>query len=97
LPATLQNLEITYPKATVYDCLAQLPYWRDNLPILNKIALNCASDFGNFYEIFAFDSYDHPVWTALRHIGVVMVLQYREKDSEEAWDKYDLKALDLVA
>lgn len=97
LPSTLQHLGITYPKITIYDWLALLTACRRGLAVLNMINLHCAGSSRDGYNIFAFESYPHPVSAALRSVGVTMALHYRWEDWEEAWDEYDLKALNLVA
>jgi hypothetical protein len=95
LPATLTWLHIDHPRIEVYDWLARIPHFRDELPVLVKVILQCSQEYGDSYEVFAYISYPHPVLAALKSIDVTLRVDNHD-EWDDAWLEYNLKALDCL-
>jgi hypothetical protein len=66
------------------------------LPKLSRIQVACSNEVGDSYKLFKFIEHDHPVWVALRSIGVQLEIFYQYGWNAD-WDDYDLEALGLDA
>jgi hypothetical protein len=96
-PQSLANLAIHSPHIELFDWLAPLLYYRDELPELYSIDIKCSDTDGDDYEVFAFTSYPHPALAALISIDVQRHISYPFNGWKTEWDDYKLQAMDLTA
>jgi hypothetical protein len=94
LPSTLVRLFISFPRIEVLDWIAQLQFYRDELPALSVVSLSCGSVQGDSYEVFAFISHPHPARTILASLEITLVISNTYDDDDPVWDDYDLALFD---
>jgi len=84
LPTTLKSLTLFFPRIEIYDWLARIPHFRNELPVLTKVEVDCLGEYGDSYEILAYVSYPHPVLAAMKSIGVELYVSYTYEDWNDA-------------
>jgi hypothetical protein len=75
LPPTIEHLRITSLQLALLDCLADIPYYRGDLPLLIGINVYCTHWVDESYETMYFLSYPHRVLAALCSINVDFVVE----------------------
>jgi hypothetical protein len=97
LPPSIVALTIHHPSIALYDWLARLPLYQNELSNLSQVNLVCFNYMGDSYEIIKFIAHPHPALMALKSIGVELEISCVKGDWKSEWDNYDLHALDLAA